>query len=378
MANLALYSLLVAMAVVAEGALRLQTQARDSSDAEALGVRITKEPYGRNWIFQRSPRSLHLHADVEHICIEGKQVPQLYLLGAQKAGTTSMALDFIMSGVDSAIKKRKELHTFDDICHFPRVSHRNNSQLRGEIKAGRCVPSTSLKKEWLEVFMPCEKRGRALVDMTPLNVRMPGLPRMMHRWYGLDRKRLGFTIILREPLRRLQSGFYYTMRFEKFKSFALYVNMIFERAPAFLDGNVDELALDFPLDEFYRSMYGVMMRPWFRQFSRNKFAIVTMRKYMDSVDDRQSIMKAICEHFNIPADPRAVTAPLLLNKGTHPALEDDLDARTIQRLNRQFFVPDAKNLSTMLMKGAHHGLLLAGYKGKLEEDAIHQFLKETW
>ena len=53
------------------------------------------------------------------ICVLGRALPRLFLLGTQKCGTTSVAHDLMTLGFKSAGKQnQKEIHHFDGMCGF--------------------------------------------------------------------------------------------------------------------------------------------------------------------------------------------------------------------------------------------------------------------
>lgn len=342
-------------------------------------------PSNETYIYQRRGQRSEVSSFVNvtgqtgrHICLSGKQVPQLYLLGAQHAGTSSMAHDFFDTGIASAIGvKQKELHLFDHICGF----EQGKLQASGKF-SGRCHDSDAGKLKWLSFFGHCKEYGATLGDMTPINVRLPGLPAVLKQWYvGVHLPAL--VVTLREPIMRMQSGYYHDQGFHfgpSFASFNDYLHLVLKEGERKLaEGGSDSLSRDYDLDQFYRSMYSRNLEPWFAMFPAGRFAIIAMRRYFESLHQRQNILEEIYGHFHIAAsNPRTHIQDTHYHHTEHPAPQDEIAEEVFDRLNDKFFFPDARNLSAMLSKGMKKGLLLAGYDGSASDIGILAFLHSNW
>lgn len=315
------------------------------------------------------------------ICMGEKAVPQLYLLGAQKAGTTTMAADLIAAGIKSATGDIKELHTFDDICGFHRDHYRNESEWNGEVSAGVCPRETRARREWLQTFhRSCAETVAALIDMTPLNLRLPHLPATLRTWYGEDKARLGFIIALREPLKRLHSGFYHarTYGMRHYANFSDYVSMVLKRAPVILAANGTMFGTDYPLDEFYRSMYYHNINPWLRNFEPKQFVIVPMKNYFATIDNRRSVVSTIKNQFGIAAFEEQILVTTQMNRRVHNTLIDDLSEEMASQLHSMFFREDTHRLASALASGIPDGLTLAGYTGTADASNVKEHLENSW
>jgi len=332
--------------------------------------------------FQQKPVEDTAQVELEPpICMGRRAVPQLYLLGAQKAGTTTMAADFIAAGIKSAIGEVKELHTFDDYCGFHKDRYRNESEWVGDVKAGFCTRLIKDKLEWMQNFnRNCNETTAALIDMTPLNLRLPHLPSTLRTWYGEDHTRIGFIVALREPLRRLHSGFYHARTFgmQRYANFSDYVSMVIKRAPALLDTNFSGFARDYPLDEFYRSMYARNLFPWLRNFEPRQFAVVPMKSYFLSIENRRNAIAAIRKQFGVAAFEEQIVGTSQMNKRQHIALTEDLGAAQSSILQQRFFEGDTNRLVTLLAKSIPQGLNLVGYTGGTNETSVKEFLVANW
>lgn len=314
------------------------------------------------------------------ICIYGKQVPQLYLLGAQFAGTSIMASDLFDTGIASAFGNRQEeLHTFDVLCDFPEGGVANRSLL-----AGRCDGSDPYRDAWLKLFSPCHEDGDALGDMTSSNVRLPGLPTTIHRWYSSARWWPAFIVGLAEPVGRMYSGFRRdkeTYNITKFTCFADYVDYALKEGELMLaeteNETSDALSRRLDLDQLYRSMYASNLEPWLSTFAPDRFAVVVMGQYVKQLERRQTVLKQIYEHFQLTAgDPHK----LVKDVEAHDVLAPDvgLAEEVIDALNTKFFFPDSRKLSEMLADGIKRGLLLPGYNDTGSDITILAFIYSNW
>ena len=167
-----------------------------------------------------------------YFCLNSRHVPFFYLLGEQKAGTTTFGKDLLHSGVHSALSHAKELHMFDQYCGFHQRQDRPKREYKalgdwGGVKMPSCHMTETQKSEWMAAFPVCRRAHRAKTDMTPSNLRLHGLPKLMYNLYGSEHPKLHFVVILREPLARFQSGWYWENTAEERygASFAEYVRV---------------------------------------------------------------------------------------------------------------------------------------------------------
>eukprot|EP00971_Amphidinium_carterae_P178012 3530332-Amphidinium_carterae.1 len=144
------------------------------------------------------------------VCQKGKLIPNVYILGAMKAGTTMMAYLLDESGCHHMSrpwkKDAKEWHFFDE--HETSMRHMRNSMKRAY---------------WLRALPKCGKNaGKASVrlgDWTPLNLAMTqhgkyklrrplttvDLPPLLHFFYGVSAAHVRFIVMTREPVSRMHS-----------------------------------------------------------------------------------------------------------------------------------------------------------------------------
>merc|ERR1719276_591606 len=166
-----------------------------------------------------------------NLCIKGRQVPQLYVLGEPKTATTSFSWDLMSAGIETlGVQLRegrpekpkgycfKEMHFFDGVMNWDHVHEEGSLAYAAE------------KHKWLDLFDSCGVERRVLADFTPSNLLMtprpwPALYKGTRKWekpeidlpnllpalYGDEQSRLVFVVMLREPLALFQSLWYCCM-----------------------------------------------------------------------------------------------------------------------------------------------------------------------
>lgn len=321
-------------------------------------------------------------------CMGGVKVPQLYLLGAQKAGTTTMARDFFDAGIESAATKprTKELHALDDLCGLKHMRLQTVADWSGKVLSGVCPTDGSAKVIWLKQFnRTCAETEAPLSDMTPENLRMPGLPPTLGAWYGEDKSRLGFIVALREPLQRMHSGYYQSMTVNplfanesRFATFSDYASTAMKRASRLVAASVgSKLARDYTLDQLYRSMYYLNLKPWLDHFEPRQFVLVPMMRYFDSVEARREVVATVHTRFGAAASAERVLIAGEKHARPHPSLADDVGEEMASKLQR-FFEQDTLFLVKEIVGGLRRNLVLSGYKGDGSQGSVHTYLVENW
>ena len=128
------------------------------------------------------------------LCVAGRQLPELFLLGAQKCGTTSLARQLVQHGVRLS-------HSFDDGIAFSngKEPHFFNTPERYE----RGI------EHYASIFPPCG-RDVLTMDATPDYLLDNSSLGRLASMYGSARlERTTFAVLLCEPLQRAQSAFYH-------------------------------------------------------------------------------------------------------------------------------------------------------------------------
>mmetsp|Transcript_32032 Transcript_32032/g.91918 ORF Transcript_32032/g.91918 Transcript_32032/m.91918 type:complete len:396 (-) Transcript_32032:52-1239(-) len=340
------------------------------------------------------------------ICIHGKAVPQLYLLGQQKAGTTGLAIQLHRSGVQYAKNSSPRDASFEDkepdfllasrICVFSHEPTRNEEDWNGKRQIPGCPQhlGSEFLNRWTGLMTHTCKSAppHTLADMSAVNFRLPGAPKMLRTIYGDNSSQLRFVICLRQPLRRLHSGFYQMISFKKpiVKGHDLdvprYMQLLLEQMPEYRARGWKGLERNYLFDQFYRSMYSLNLKPWLKHFHPRQFAIV-LKKSMSKPDFRRRTLQQIGESMNMTINPsrfkerkdqkgfyEGIRENVRLTK---PRLETDLANGTIAKI-QAFFDEDTSLLAELLAEHLGRGLVLGGYTGPASAAPIREFLVSNW
>lgn len=314
------------------------------------------------------------------ICFGNWSVPQVYVLGAQKAGSSTLAYDLLTAGLHSGAKdgRTKELHRFDGHCSWRLEPGRTEKDWAGESCSGTCRKFTKDEKDKFASSFNHSCSPIQYADMTPLNLRLLGLPKVMADLYGAKAHDLKFIIGLRDPVQRLHSGYYHESKFDNYASFTEYVDMLRATVPEYKKNHT--IGCNYRVDQFYRSLYSRNIEPWLDQFAPDRFAIIPMSLYFRKAKIRQALLDTVSRHLNISSiHPKRVKVATAVNAHPdYPSLEDDLSADRIEWLRKHYFRPDTKKLAKMLARAVGNGLVIAGYGGPAKSSHIFNYLWENW
>eukprot|EP00406_Dinophysis_acuminata_P028402 CAMPEP_0179350106 /NCGR_PEP_ID=MMETSP0797-20121207/74583_1 /TAXON_ID=47934 /ORGANISM="Dinophysis acuminata, Strain DAEP01" /LENGTH=211 /DNA_ID=CAMNT_0021065005 /DNA_START=102 /DNA_END=734 /DNA_ORIENTATION=- len=156
----------------------------------------------------------------ENLCVDGKLLPRLYVLGAKNSGTSSLWSDLKSGGVWTAPANGKEKEWF-----FFKVLWQHTNATNED----------AVRSLWLSSFLACPESGTLMGDFTVPNLFVVPVPpgfrhsaefgfpakhdsvalwdtaALLRRFYGGEARRVQFVIMLREePLARMQSEYYHT------------------------------------------------------------------------------------------------------------------------------------------------------------------------
>ena len=358
----------------------------------------------------------------EAICSDGDvAVPRLYLLGQQKSGTTTMATAFYQAGVVPMVDHRPKTNT----PQYLQRAQENHSyvHLAGNIKesnllAGVSVPHcaspicfTEARQRWerkVANFTECAQLWRAtlLADLSTDYMPHAEHALTLHRFYGAAAaRRLIFVVIMREPLQRFQSGFYWNFAPHDFgkpphhkyaHNRTMHMELAMLRAalpPSYTlaAASWQRLVRIRALDRWMRSMYALNWKPWLQQFHPAQFVALPMRWALEDVG---RVTQLIAKRFGVAlrrqshilgSGARSVGIAGegdRLNPRAHPTVEEDSDAdpqnlEGMRWLAATYFVPDARELAQTFSRAMRSGLVLGGSQGSSENDVL-RCLNEHW
>jgi len=273
-------------------------------------------------------------------CRKHRLLPRLYVLGAPKCATTSFAFEMVGAGAQCA-GSTKEYHfftadVFTEVFNDP-------------------ISISAIEKRW-EVGLPeCDKNTTALAaDFTPEYLAFvrhpilhkdknetelkPSLPEMLVSFYGKKLTPLMvFVVMLREPLARMQSWWYYRGYTKGFQKEA--------------NKNLERIRGDA-----WHSLYGWQLDQWTKTFEYKQFVVIPMKVF--TTGDSKEICANLGKRLNFAMECHRMSENRLSK--SNPSLADDTTVEFRAKFNLHF-AEDKEMLLRVLVKGHVEGMTLAGF-----------------
>jgi hypothetical protein len=302
-------------------------------------------------------------------------VPSLYLLGCRKCGTTSFAKALRGAGIQmmsTAYSARgtgeKEWRFFDSYC---------NTMSKTGAGCTDVVVDAAMRDEFGKRNQnTCDADLGTVADATPDNLHLPGLAMMLNGIYQVAMPAVSFVLLLREPMSRMQSDFYFCNGCKPFgqATFSGFVEELEAHLPdnytALMDaqsqcptGDTCIMKIGGDYNHFYSSLYALQMRQWLQDPNLQGSQFFVMPSFWATSFTRDAVEVMATQFPALTLNVSAVPAEAdhLMSGNTYPPLEEDLDIQTRQRLQKRFFDPDADALSLLLEKSMAEGLTLGGF-----------------
>jgi len=324
-----------------------------------------------------------------NVCIDGKLVPQFYLIGAQKSATSSFA---------------SELRRSSKSVVLPEMSSWTNSQRLLFSKELHFFDSTHRwqkgKQFWLSHWPQCPSTHMVSADFTPSYLSTWEAPMRIKQMYQFQSTRLAFLIILREPIARMQSSYYHGISSgwvsKEYGSFQQYVQAALQKFNQksyrkFHDcAQSENLGLNFGGNSgvpFSLSLYLDQIKHWTDNFNAQQFLISPMRAYIKpKPGQKYTLVKTVLKwhgldlNAGMPAMQVKPKKPPRLNVHKHPSVAQDLTPDTYIRLKQIFNVATGPHkLANMLSPLMQKGLVLFGYTGPASSKGwIARYIVNHW
>lgn len=192
------------------------------------------------------------------------RLPNAFLLGAAKAGTTSLAA--ALGALDgSFVPDEKEPHYFDSDDGFA----------QGDA--------------WYREFYADAAQARWAWDCTPNYFHRPDMviPRLRRTYRADELASVRFVVVLRDPVQRAYSHYLHQQR-------------VAAETRSFLDAINDESHSDDWSNYRHDSEYGRQLQQWFAAFDRDQFLVVIVEDF----DDYDEVLAQITQYMDLePAAP---------------------------------------------------------------------------
>lgn len=321
-------------------------------------------------------------------CAEGHLLPQVYLLGAMKSATSSVAADLQASGIHAAIQPglaaHKEFHFFGK--RFPKNK------------------IISERERWLSKLPACpevqddQNTPQFLADFTPQMQTVPlpngwqplgndvgrgapaefSLPKVLREFHGEDGSRsLSFVAILRDPLSRMQSAWHAAQQCQAKCICPFCRHPTFQRS---LRVQMQNLKSPIPKvsDWLWASLYGRLLEQWLQSFEPRQLVVMPLSVYKKN--GVGALCDSLAERGRFPLS--CVGEPP--KRGTHyfrnhhPSLDEDIGDQVRASFD-SWIEPENVHLSEVLAKAHQNGAALVGYNGPVGDAvSVLSWLKSNW
>lgn len=389
---------------------------------------------------KRKPTQLEAPICIPDASHRGRAAPRVFLLGQQKAGTTTIARHLMSMGVQRASSTAesvgwKESHTFDqdDLCGF--FGHCKMEKV-GACLTGACPAPNStfrvakVRANWLATLdkSPCNAGApetSILAEMTPFNARLPGLPALLAGalYPRPSHAHMRFVFMVREPLARMHSAYRTVFApvilndqravdaapWDVNAGFSSYVEMLQRAAAAPLNSATlkaapttfqrlmlrPDIARNRTFDPLFRSVYSRNIEPWLEAFGPSSGARFVIIPMMWAMAHQKEAMGVIARQLDLPLKLGAFQGSIHENDGTDSGhkdlgnvatgsaiLEDDLQQTGILWA-REFFDAANAEFARIVALGLEPRfgawMHLAGYDGGADDaNAVQRYLDANW
>lgn len=365
----------------------------------------------------KSPTSAVLLSGLAICSGPGGALPRLYVLGQQKSGSTAISTILFQAGALPMVPFNQadaiRGHGHEGVArsysqalwgaHADTLLQGNvkeSNLLRG-VKQPGCWSTTCLiqaKQKWekkLSFFSNCSSWNTTLLsDMSTDNLHKPERAALLTSLYGPLAAHLMFVVILRKPVERFRSAFYWYYNSEHFgqqrddkhrhahnRTLAMEIALLSSTLPptfGLVRTAWSELQTT-ALDTFTRTMYSLNWRPWLEQFEARQFVVFPMDYALQNVSRATSMVST---HFGVPLAKKAhifnANKPVkTINPNRYQAVEDADTVRGLDWLQTTYFAPDTRHLARLFSAAMQRGFLLAGATSS-DEDDVRAFLEENW
>jgi len=329
--------------------------------------------------------SFSLPLGTHNLCDKRRQIPEVYLLGAQKSATSSFATDLRDAGVESACESLE--------CNFFTHLH---SQWNASFKAAllrRLPHCPQAHRRVIFVNKPAHLRMVPLPEGTQptgthwdlpdwwvgANRHASGrdLPVLLHILYGSAAFKLMFIVLLREPLRRMVSAWRVA------RELGFNFICIDCRAPTMhqaLNGTMRRAAQNPPFydDWLWASMYGRQLEHWVNSFDPHQFYFVPFREYTSGGGSK--ICHSLADALNI----NMTCSNFQRRTHDHASTPHAFIERISLGLRRQvesFFSQEMIRLVKVITRARIMGATLAGDAGDVgtnDCESVRRWLETKW
>jgi len=334
-----------------------------------------------------------------NLCSDGKLLPEVYVIGAPRTGSSTLAYDLVKGGIRVASDmSEEEVRKSVDSGNFAASGAKEWHFFDRWVMWGHGEGQDGERNAWLDKLPQCPGQRSVLADFTPAYLRMvpmpPGAlpaPDVLHRknveargfrpgstgllripqtlkdMYGpVLSSQVTFITLLRNPLERMQSHWYIDRHLPE---------------PATFDDAIKDVMTGLehnpPLyNEFvWASLYSWGFRHWLQEFPARQFVVILSKDYFKQKMQACQYLSARLE-FNLACQQQQ--ADTHLNSAEHPGVDQDLSPDTRNKV-RDLIQTEKQQLAEVLADAMPDGIFLLDYQGKFATPAgVEAWLENGW
>lgn len=316
-----------------------------------------------------------------NLCMSGQLAPELFVMGFQKSGTSSFCA--ALKEKHSQISFPQELPSIDWRLKRVRLATPKEPTIFNDFDR-----FNRTEDFWLSHYPTCQQGHRQVaVDCTPYlgsGWDPFGIPHRIRQRYRHDFSKLRFVVLMREPVSRMQSAFYYDQDrnfpryYSKYPSFQSYIDDVLahqEDNPTTPDDPHAYRESIYNMSRYDLWIENLLLEP---KISPEQLIVMPMRLALGEAGE--SALALLADQLGISSQQiqhgGASEGLGVVNPTSHPELEDDLSASTLLAMRAQ--LKGAESVAKVLTS---HGVgaTLFGYNDSLgDKTAIAQWLEDNW
>eukprot|EP00434_Breviolum_minutum_P011982 symbB.v1.2.010566.t1/scaffold691.1/size191848/7 len=308
------------------------------------------------------------------VCSNGRLMPNFYILGSAKAGSSTLGKVLLRAGITSSSyvvdgERKKESQLL--------IKHHFFEEFEGA-DLTEAAAKWRFAQKWYELFPQCSEQNVAkflvpdssavgIAEMTPYHLtlvkpqdldmtevvgplRVGGggayqgfdFPPVLHHIYGQSAPKVRFCLTMREPISRTQSELYMIMRQGGLKDPA-------QNLTDMLEGYISS---GKPSRLLWTSFYGQHLRGWFSSWNASQFLVLPYKLMSTKpVAVCRSVMAHLQTKLNCADFERHG------NSAKHPTLEEDVPQALLQKAN-EALEPQLRLLVQVLLDAEKVGAVL--------------------
>lgn len=239
---------------------------------------------------------------------------------------------------------------------------------------------------------PCEQRvAQTVVDATPEGAYHLHAPSLLASLYGgMSVRRLGFVVLLREPLERMHSGWHWDVHWSLNRHpeprnvtsarFRAFMRRLREQLPASYAAAINSPNGTMARERFsrflrehhalYASLYAWFLEPWFAAFEPRQFCVLPMRWALRRGNETLQLLSRLPG----PLSATLNVTPTALHANQHsrylngrishyPPAAAEIGHELASWFHGAYGRPSTAHLCRLLARGLARGLILGGGHG---------------